>query len=134
MNKSHNAAFQCLICGIETYVELGNTEVRLHRAQLPGFIFKEHPQLLQASTARVQREMTRGWLVSSEDPFAIQFIEKIKWAGKDGSRKSQSVKEVIGSENDERQSGPLPDKVNTSSLVENVYIKVEHYKSPSSNL
>lgn len=61
MNRSHIAAFQCLICGIRTYVELGNTEVGLHRAQLPGFIFKKHPQLLQASSARVQREMTRGW-------------------------------------------------------------------------
>lgn len=77
-----------------------------------------------------KREMTRGWLVSSEDPLPFNLL-KIKWAGKNGSRKSRSVKKVIGSENEECQSGPLPDKVNTSSLVENVYIKVEHYKSPS---
>lgn len=124
------ATFQCLICGIRTYVELGNTEVGLHRAQLPGFIFKEHSQLLQASSAGVQREMTRGWLLSNEDSLPFNLL-KMKWAGKNSSRKSRSAEEVRGSECDECQSGPLPDKVNTSSLVPNVYIKVEHYKSPS---
>lgn len=111
-------------------MELGNTEVGLYRAQLPGFIFKEHSQLLQASSVRVQREMIRGWLLSNEDPLPFNLL-KMKWAGKNGSRKSRSVKEVRGSEGDECQSGPLPDKVNTSSLVQNVYIKVEHYKSPA---
>lgn len=50
MNKNHIAAFQCLICG-RTYMKLGDTEVGLHRAQLPCFIFKKHSQLLQASPA-----------------------------------------------------------------------------------
>lgn len=68
--------------------------------------------------------------MSSEDPLPFNLL-KMKWAGKNGSRRSRSVKKVIGSEDDECQCGPLPDKVNTSSLVENVYIRVEHYKSPS---
>lgn len=92
MNKSHIAAFQSLICGIRTYVKLGNTEVGLHRAQLPCFIFKKHSQLLQASSAGVQREMTRGWLLSTEDPLPFNSLKK-KWAGKNG----RSVKKVRAS-------------------------------------
>ncbi len=121
MNKSHIAAFQSLICGIRTYVKLGNTEVGLHRAQLPCFIFKKHSQLLQASSAGVQGEMTRGWLLSTEDPLPFNSLKK-KWAGKNG----RSVKKVRANHDecyDECQSGPLPDKVNASSLVQNVNIK-----------
>ncbi len=80
------------ICGIRTYVKLGNTEVGLHRAQLPCFIFKKHSQLLQASSAGVQGEMTRGWLLSTEDPLPFNSLKK-KWAGKNG----RSVRKVRAS-------------------------------------
>lgn len=96
MNKSHIAAFQSLICGVRTYVKLGNIEVVLHRAQLPCFIFKKHSQLLQAGSAGVQGEMTRDLLLSTEDPLPSNLLKK-KWAGKN-STVQESVQESISEE------------------------------------
>lgn len=120
------AAFQCLICGVRTYVELGNTEVGLHRAQLPGFIFKEHSQLLQASSAGVQREMTRGWLVSNEDPLPFNLL-KMKWAGKNGSRKSRlEVVSVMSVKVARCQTRSIPAALYKMSTPKWNIIKVHH--------